>query len=730
MKRVWGLLLPLLFVAAEAVEDEPLRFSADRYATNLKTKIVEAQGNVKVYFDDFEVTGDELRYSPADGALQVTGNVDLKNPRYAARAKKLDYNLTTKEGKFFSGRLRHSRGMIIEAVELEALGDNRFKIYQGKLTTCEDCPPAWSFSGAYIDLTLEGYAEIHHALLQIKDLPLLYLPLFILPVKTKRQSGFLFPNYAYSSRLGPQVAQAYYWAPTENFDDTFEYRYFTRAGSRFSNELRYRYSNRSFVDFRSSYVNNSGDRLPEVGRNRYGLQIDQRYQITPTLTQRWRGEWASDSRYIQQFEGNRFNSYQQATVLNEPSLTWQSDHSLFLGRVALYQDNLPRLREDSAEESGLGPIDVLPHLMFTRNSTQLLGPIRSGGDLELLSLRRSRNLPDPETGWYRAGDRASVNLRLSSPMNVADALMWDPLLELRGDAYRLEGVAGADNSAVRGRIATEQRVSTQFYRVYHSQLGNLRALRHSFTPSVRWSYAPADWRSDHAFFSQRHTFADGRGTVDSPRFDLFDPRPRSAKSDAVFTTADDESRLHQHNLLTLGVSTDLVGRFGEDQRRYERFVRIELAQDYDLYTEQIGLLRLGTILTYGPFYTSYDLIFDTRSEATSTRSEFAYDTGNWRVATSYRKSKSVNNLTATISSPNVYNFGVYALATYDFQDGIDQFVRQRLILDYKSGSKCWFFSLDLDRYPDRDKRGRDTLNINPKIGLVVGGEEMNFRNAE
>jgi LPS-assembly protein len=244
-----ALLLAVFFhssFAFSAATGSPLQFRADEYETNLKTKMIEARGSVSVQFDEFDVSGDELKYNPATGGLEVIGNFILKHPKYSASGRKVEYNLKTKQGTFFNSRLKHSRGIILEAIEVSALGEDRFKIYQGKLTTCEDCPPAWSFAGGYIDLTIEGYAEIHHALLQIKDVPLLYFPVFVLPIKTKRQSGFLFPTYAYSSHLGPQLAQAYYYAPRADFDDTIEYRYFTRAGSRFANELRYRHSQQEF----------------------------------------------------------------------------------------------------------------------------------------------------------------------------------------------------------------------------------------------------------------------------------------------------------------------------------------------------------------------------------------------------------------------------------------------------------------------------------------------------
>jgi hypothetical protein len=485
--------------------------------------------------------------------------------------------------------------------------------------------------------------------------------------------------------------------------------------------------NRSFVDFRSSYVNNND--LPSVGRHRYGLQIDQRYQISPSWTQRWRGEWTSDPRYIQQFEGG-YHSYQLPIILNEPSVTWQNDNHLLVNRISLHQDNLPREGAFTSKGTGLGPIDVLPHAIFSKLSTQLWGPLRSAADVEWLSLRRSYEGVDPVTDWIRSGDRATLKLNVSSPLVPGNFLMWDPMIDFRTDLYRFDGMTPDDSTAYRARVSMEQRLSTEFFRVYKSGVGELRALRHSVTPNVRWSYAPADWRSDHEFFTQNHTFGDVRGTLDSPRFDLFDPRPRNSKSDAVFTTADEESRLQEHNLLTLGIVTNIVARFGDETRRYERLIQLGVDQDYDLYSRLMGLMRFSALVSYGPFSSSFDWIYDKNHLKTSTKTVATYDNSNWKLRTSHRKSKSVNSLTAGISTEDFFGFSAAVSSTYDLRPELNKhrLVKQRFQLDYRSDSKCWFFSLDVDRFPDRDQLGHDTWNFNPKIGLLISDQGLDFAN--
>jgi hypothetical protein len=712
------------WVSGAFADDNPLRFSSDTYKTNLKTRIIEASGNVKVRLDDMDVTGQHLEFDPSDGDLEISGGFTVENPKFRISGDRFEYNLKTKNGVFYDASLKHQKGVFVRASELRVISDNNFQIFQGSMTTCEDCPAAWSFVGAYIDLTVEGYAEIHHALLQISDLPIFYFPILVLPVKMKRQSGLLFPSYAYSSKLGPQFAQAFYWAPRPDFDSKFEYRYFTKAGSRIANETRFQYSDRSFVDIESSYVRNHN--LPDVPNNRYGIHVEDRYQINPHWTQRWQGEWTSDPRYLQQLERD-FDSYQQPVVANQPSLSWQNDHYWALARTSFHQDNLPRDAAFNDSTTGLGGINILPQLIFSQPERPVGWGINAAWDAEWLSLARSREDPDPVTGWIRSGDRATADLRLSTSISPGRILTWDPSVELRGDLYRLDAGAGADPSAARARVSTQHVVSSEFFRIYDSDLGELRALRHALIPSIRWSYAPKDWLKDNPFFHQDYNFGASRGTLDSPRFDLFDPRPKDFVSDAVFTTADDESRLQEHNLLTVGLDTSLVGRFGDDKKRYEKLLRARVAQDFDLRSQSFGLLRLNATSNYDFLSVSFDWIYDTQqSLKTSTQVSLAVEKGDWKAEASHRKSKLVHSVSGALSSKDFWGFNALVSASYDLRPEVNQFVRQRFQFGYKSDSKCWYFTLDFQRTPDIDHPGRYSWNLNPNIGLAINNESLDL----
>ncbi len=60
-----------------------------------------------------------------------------------------------------------------------------------------------------------------HTTARIKDVPILYTPYFIYPIKTERETGFLVPNAGYNSELGAYIQPKFFWNIDVDQDATF-----------------------------------------------------------------------------------------------------------------------------------------------------------------------------------------------------------------------------------------------------------------------------------------------------------------------------------------------------------------------------------------------------------------------------------------------------------------------------------------------------------------------------
>ncbi len=126
---------------------------------------------------------------------------------------------------------------------MQRTNGNDFEAYESVFSPCrceDDEAPAWGFRADRIHAQVGGYADMYHPILEIKGIPILYLPYLKLPIKDRRQSGFLMPTFADDVRgSGKIYSQPVYLDLAPNFDSTITTEVFERRGTKLGLELRY-----------------------------------------------------------------------------------------------------------------------------------------------------------------------------------------------------------------------------------------------------------------------------------------------------------------------------------------------------------------------------------------------------------------------------------------------------------------------------------------------------------
>ncbi len=680
-----------------------LEFGADEYSSNLDTKETELKGSVKLFFESRSLFADKVFLKSQEGTARAEGHVVFKQGRLTIRGESVDLNMRTGLGTFYEAVVQVDKGISIFGKEISRVGEDRFRVYQGKITTCQSCPYAWSVTGATMDVQVEEYAEVHHALFQVRDAPVAYFPVFIFPVKTKRQSGFLLPQYSYSSQTGSQVQAPYFWAINEKSDATFEYDFLSKGGNRLWSEYRILESDRSYFRGQGSLLRN--DSIPNVPDTRYGYSIEQRSQINSRWVQRFRGEGASDRLYTAHFE-REFKATGLPTLENEPSLSWQNDDLYHYSLLRFHRDNLPR--DQFGVERHYGPINSLPEVSLANASYRLLGPLRATTELRSTSYRRGTSALDPDTGWVRTGNRSTALLKFTAPMNFLDRIDWDPRVELRGDNYYFDA-PGTPRSASRARVLSDQRLSSTFYRIYPNEGKELKALKHTLTPQLRWTYSPADGRSSHPFFDQS----------ENPRFDLFDPNAIAPTSG--LGTFGEEQRLKPNHILTVGATTRLVGRYGESLRTYEDHLGLTVERDFDYRKNREGRLRVSAFGAVVGFRLSTEVSVNLKTQDSDMRNDASFRHPKFYLGV-FQKISPIEETYGIDSS--VKFLGPLELSAFEVYNARTARVAEETYgLLYRSPSQCWIFSLGMTR-----KNGVKDFDYTPVIRLTLsdGARDTTF----
>ncbi len=216
---------------------------------------------------------------------------------------------------------------------LERTNGNDYRALDASWTPCkcgEDESPAWGFHASRIDAQVEGYVDLVHPVLEIKGIPVLYLPFLKLPIKSQRQSGFLVPTFRTGDkRTGNVYTQPVYLALAPNADATVTTDIFQERGTRLGAELRYeqrQYSgwtlnieqmrDRTWLDernnrrFLTDYHRNNPDGAVAKGEVD-DLQL-QRYLGAPENTWRGKQEWRG-----QTFLASRLSLVSAGTLVSD-----------------------------------------------------------------------------------------------------------------------------------------------------------------------------------------------------------------------------------------------------------------------------------------------------------------------------------------------------------------------------------------------------------------------------
>nr|WP_104697790.1 MULTISPECIES: LPS assembly protein LptD [unclassified Helicobacter] len=181
---------------------------------------VHAVGNAIVFNGDLYIIADKVVYDKEQRVLDVQGNVKIyKGGSIFSKTNQAIINMTEDYGIVEPFYVQDSQsGMWIGAAEAQSNN----KIYSFKKAMVSGCSierPVWymNISSGSFD-SEKSTLSVWNPTLYIGDVPIFYFPYLRLSTKNERSSGFLYPQFATSSREGFIFIQPIYIA-VQNFWD-------------------------------------------------------------------------------------------------------------------------------------------------------------------------------------------------------------------------------------------------------------------------------------------------------------------------------------------------------------------------------------------------------------------------------------------------------------------------------------------------------------------------------
>jgi len=339
------------------------------------------------------VRADELQYDNVNNRILAIGSVQIYYQGSTLEADRVIYEQTTKrmraegnarlteaDGKIINGEVidltDQFRDGFVDSLQIETADKTRFAapraerqggrytVFQsGVYTACEPCkddpskPPRWQVRATRIihDDT-EKMIYFESARLEAFGYPLFYWPYLSTPDPTvKRKSGLLVPKFGYSSVMGVNFSQPYFWALAPNYDLTVTPTLSSKQGLLLQAEWRHRllsgsYSIKAagifqadpFAFERRFTPLYPGDKDPGDRLFRGSIDTTGQFALNNNWVWGWDGSLVTDRMVIQDYAlrtyfalMDPFKSGGLETV-SQLYLTGRGDHSYFDTRVMYF----------------------------------------------------------------------------------------------------------------------------------------------------------------------------------------------------------------------------------------------------------------------------------------------------------------------------------------------------------------------------------------------------------
>ena len=427
-------------------DDAKMLLSANELVYNKDAERVIVRGAVQINYGGYQMVAQQVEYSQKTGRIIATGEIELIEPGgNKVYADQMD--VTDDFGNGFIERLRVETTDLtkLAAVTGERRNGEEMILNNAVYTACTPCATnpdyksLWHVKAQRIVQNGKTHTiRMENARFELFGKPILYLPVLEVPDQTiKRKSGFLFPKFGYTQKLGAGVSIPYYWAISPYMDATVTATGLTRQGFLLQGEFRQRFANGEHILSmagisqlnRSSFTGNTVD-AQETNRGMIGSKGT--FEINPRWAFGWDVLVQSDNNFAKTYELSTFDG---TTFTNQVYLSGLGKRNSFDARAFYFdiQDADP----DSLAENKQAVAQVLDY-SYTHPEPVFGGELTA--DINLTNVNRNREddliipgIVDRFRGLEGTYQRLTADLEWKRNFIVPGGLSLTPILAARGD---------------------------------------------------------------------------------------------------------------------------------------------------------------------------------------------------------------------------------------------------------------------------------------------------------
>lgn len=210
------------------------------HSSYTKDGVAELSGKVTISQPGRFLSADRATLNQKTGDFSLEGDIFLDGQSKSFLAHYLTGNTQTQQSQLsdvtFAIFPLHARG---SASSVSRKGGQTL-IERGSYTTCAPGQNGWQLVARHIQLDQDkGWGTARNVTLEVKKVPVFYLPWITFPIDDRRKTGLLFPTFATSDNGGLDYSQPIYLNLAPQLDMTVAPRFISSRGTGIDTQTRY-----------------------------------------------------------------------------------------------------------------------------------------------------------------------------------------------------------------------------------------------------------------------------------------------------------------------------------------------------------------------------------------------------------------------------------------------------------------------------------------------------------
>jgi len=494
----------------------------------LKNKIMNLEGDAKIDYVRQKIESEKIVINFEKSEMISLGIKDSSNkitgfPKFTDNGEtyvgeKIIYNFKTKQGTITLGETELSEGYYF-GEKIKRVSEDELFVKEGRYTTCDAPHPHYYFGSPKMKVKAKDKVFLDPIIFYVEDMPIFIIPFGLyFPNKSGRQSGLMIPSFFFSNFRGVVLQDlGYYFALSDYYDTQFKIDFFSKGGFTFKNQTRWKlldvFDGNLDLEYGKTRLSPKSDYTTN-----YNLSLRHNHTINPQTRIDANVSFRSQD-FNRNTEFTNYNERLQQNISSRASFSKSFDNgssiSIAFNRE---QDIITDENRTTFPSISLTLPQIQPLKFFTKPDSWIPQWLRD--------LRFSYS----GTGTYYAEnvlDRASNdsnfvhNFRSSISHNPSISISpkfgyfnVTPFINFKANNYfrRSTKFYDLEDSTIKTEYEkgffTEYNyslgtnVSTRLFGIFEPDLFNIKAFRHTFQPTIGYSYTPDLSANNNDFYGK------------------------------------------------------------------------------------------------------------------------------------------------------------------------------------------------------------------------------------